>query len=200
MGSEENKKKLLNYFFEQPKQTMFLLIGTFLIGILLFMTSRLGTTAVNEEIAPVAEEKIDTLISKEEKDLELRLEKILSQVQGAGQVEVSVFLAAGPSYEYATNVSDNQRVVDEKDQGGGIRLTTEHNSSEQHVLIRGNQAGLEKPIVLKETRPKILGVLVVADGAGDIKIKNKLTRAIEIALGLEIHRIQVLSREVKGKR
>ncbi|MFA5535553.1 MAG: hypothetical protein WDA53_00080 [Bacillota bacterium] len=194
MGSEETKKRLLDHFFEQPKQTIFLLTGIFLIGVLLFMTSRLGVSPVNEGLVSVAEVSVDTLIREEERELELRLEKILSQIQGAGQVEVAVFLAAGTSYEYAINVSANQRVIDEKDQGGGVRLTTENNSSDQYVLIRGNQAGLEQPIIIRETRPQILGVLVVAEGARDAQVKNKLTRAVETALGLEIHRIQVLSR------
>jgi len=194
LGSEETKKRLLDHFFEQPKQTIFLLTGIFLIGVLLFMTSRLGVSPVNEGLVSVAEVSVDTLIREEERELELRLEKILSQIQGAGQVEVAVFLAAGTSYEYAINVSANQRVIDEKDQGGGVRLTTENNSSDQYVLIRGNQAGLEQPIIIRETRPQILGVLVVAEGARDAQVKNKLTRAVETALGLEIHRIQVLSR------
>lgn len=197
MEKDEDKKKPWAVLLKQPKNTTILLVGTFLIGILFFLANRLGPPPIETTNTPTQVEVTETEIRKAERDLEFRLEGILSQIQGAGQVEVSVFLATGTSYEYAINASANKRVIDEKDQGGGVRLTTENNSSDQYVLIRGNQAGQEKPVIIQETRPQIQGVLIVADGAKDAKIKNKLIRAVETALGLEIHRIQVLSREAR---
>lgn len=196
MGKEDNKK-IWQIILEQPRQTMFLLAGTLMIGVLLFAADRLALPPVETAFTPVAVEGNETEIRKAERDIELRLQSILSQIKGAGQVNVSVFLATGISYEYAINASATKRVIDEKDQGGGIRLTTEDNSTDQFVLIRGGQTGQEKPVIIQETSPQILGVLIVADGARDAKIKNKLIRAVETALGLEIHRIQVLSREAR---
>ncbi|NLC77623.1 MAG: hypothetical protein GX750_08400 [Clostridia bacterium] len=107
---------------------------------------------------------------------------------------MTVFLATGTRYEYAVNVSANKRIIDEKDQAGGVRLTTEDNSSDQYVLIRGNQAQ-EEPVVIQENSPQIQGVLIVAEGARKPAVRAKLQQAVQVALGLEAHRIQVLPRK-----
>ncbi|KKM11749.1 hypothetical protein SY88_06940 [Clostridiales bacterium PH28_bin88] len=124
--------------------------------------------------------------------LEQRLVNILGQVQGVGNVSVKVFLASGPKYEYATNVSTNKRTVDEKDQSGGSRVTTEYNDTGQLVLVQTATGGGERPVVTKETTPKVQGVLVVADGAVNPRIKESLTRAVETALDIEPHKINVM--------
>lgn len=124
--------------------------------------------------------------------LEQRLASILGQIKGVGNVSVKVFLAGGPRFEYATNVSSNKRTVDEKDQSGGSRVTTEQSDSGQLVLVQTAQGGGERPVVTKETRPEIQGVLVVADGATDPRVKESLTRAVETALDIEPHKISVM--------
>ena len=197
MAQDEERKNLIKRLMEQPKNTSLLLIGTFLIGVLLFTASRLETETAVTDIKPITQTVMDTEITRAERDLENRLKGILSQVRGVGEVEISIFLAAGTNYDYAINVNANKRLIDEQDQSGGVRMTTEDNSNSQYVLIRGGQTNQEQPVIIQETRPKILGVLIVADGAKDGKIKRKLIKAVEVALGLEAHRIQVLSREAR---
>ncbi|HHX51193.1 MAG TPA: stage III sporulation protein AG, partial [Clostridia bacterium] len=87
------------------------------------------------------------------------------------------------------------RTIDEKDQGGGSRDTTENNSTGQIVLLKSGQAGKEQPVIIQEERPAIRGILVVADGAKDPLIRKKLLRAVETVLDLDVHRISVFSRK-----
>lgn len=195
--SENPKKTLKELFGERPKYSTGLLVATLCLGILLFGVSHWPQEPEQDNQIISRETHFpETEISRAEKMLEQRLEHILSQIAGAGTVDVSVFLATGTRYEYAINVSANKRVIDEKDQGGGVRLTTEDNLTDQYVLIRGNQTE-EKPVIIQENSPEIQGVLVVADGARDARIKAQLLQAVQVALGLEPHRIQILAREAR---
>ena len=50
-----------------------------------------------------------------------------------------------------------------------------------------------EPIVLKEIRPTIKGVIVLADGAEDLYIKEMLYEAVKTALGIPGNRVEVYS-------
>ena len=44
-------------------------------------------------------------------------------------------------------------------------------------------------MIINERYPKVRGVLVTAEGAGDTVVKRALTEAVSAALGVEPHRI-----------
>jgi stage III sporulation protein AG len=77
-----------------------------------------------------AENKSEESLSTAEKELERRLEGVLSSIAGSGDVQVTITMAAGPEYLYAKNLSEQTRTVEEKDQSGGNRTTTEANEEE----------------------------------------------------------------------
>lgn len=191
----KEKTSLGEIFRVGEKKSAILLFGLLTLGILLFVAGNFTGNGQEPGPPPVNNKGQETEITREERDLEKRLEGLLSLIEGAGKVEVSVFLASGTRYEYAVNASGTERVVDEQDPGGGVRLTTENNSTDQFVLVRGNQAGGEQPVIIQEESPSIQGVLIVADGAKNARIKARLWRAVQTGLGMEAHRIQVLPRE-----
>jgi hypothetical protein len=125
-----------------------------------------------------------------EEALEAKLANLLSQVKGAGAVAVNITLESGPSQEFATNIVRETRTIQERDTGGGMRTTTESKESEQVLLSRDN--GADRPVMVKETKPAVKGVLVIAEGAADSNVKASLTRAVETGLGLPAYRITVL--------
>ncbi|RDV82502.1 hypothetical protein [Ammonifex thiophilus] len=133
-----------------------------------------------------------TRLREEEKELASRLARLLSQVEGAGRVEVTVCLAGSTKVAYATNAVASRRVTEEKDKGGGSRVVTEDNNNGQVVVVRGGQQ--EEAVVEREEAPRPLGVVVVADGAADPQVKEKLFRAVQVALGIEAHRVTILPR------
>lgn len=126
-----------------------------------------------------------------EADLAKGISDILSQVQGAGRVTVSVSLETGPEQEFALNMDDSKSTIEEKDNNGGIRITNENNKKVEVVFAQNGQ----EPVVIKEMAPLVKGVLVVADGARDSEIKAKLSRAVQAMLDLPAHRVMVLPRE-----
>jgi len=129
-----------------------------------------------------------------EETLELKLANLLSQVRGAGAVAVSITLENGDTREYAEDVTKESRVIQEKDNNGGLRTTTETKESDQILLSKEN--GNDQPIIVRETKPEIKGVLVIAEGAQDSTVKANITWAVEAGLGVPAYKISVLPQKM----
>ena len=136
--------------------------------------------------------KQDTyLLSAVESALAQQVSQILSQVEGVGKVTVSVSLASGPAHDYARNITDSKSTNEEKDTGGGTRTTTEMNQKTELVFA----AGKGEPVIIKEMGPQNKGIVIVAEGAKDVEIRSKLSRAVQSMLDLPAHRVMVLPKE-----
>lgn len=153
-----------------------------------------GQTPPGESSVSAGPEQSGSEMTAEEEQLGKKLREMLSQVEGAGRVEVSVRLSGSTMSEYAVNNTTAKKTTQEKDQSGGTRTTTEDTGSSQMVMNRSGTGG-EQPVVERQTAPQIAGVLVVADGAGDAAVKAKLYEATRVAVGVEPHKILVLPME-----
>lgn len=131
-----------------------------------------------------------SLVSLEE-SLARQAQNILSQVAGVGNVSVSVTLAAGPEQDFARNKSNQQSTIEEKDTGGGMRITGESNEKTEFVFAQGRG----EPLLIKEKGSEIKGVLVVAEGAKDVEIKVQLSKAVRSLFDLPAHRVLILPKE-----
>jgi len=185
---------------EQSKRNLWL-VGLAALGVILLVMSGVGgsnsvdkTLPSQESSALQGHEQVLRAMSTEEDQLSGKLCEMLKQVEGAGKVEVSVRLSSTTRSEYAVNTTSGKKTTQEKDQSGGTRLTTEDSGSGQLVMNR-NGSGGEQPVVEREVAPQVAGVLVVAEGAGDARVKVKLFEATRVALGIEPHKILVLPME-----
>jgi len=126
-------------------------------------------------------------------ELELagRLKKVLADISGVGRVEVLLTLERGSEYLYARTADRSSKETREEDSSGGTRLIQESVDRSQLVLTRSPQ-GHEEPVLITEVFPVIKGVVVVAQGAQDPRIKERITRAVQTALGVGPHKITVL--------
>ncbi|MFO7154640.1 MAG: stage III sporulation protein AG, partial [Caldicoprobacter oshimai] len=57
------------------------------------------------------------------------------------------------------------------------------------------ETGNAKPLVIKEMEPEIKGVIVIAEGAKDIRVKLDLIRAVQTALGVSPQQVEVFEME-----
>jgi len=130
-------------------------------------------------------------IASAEAALEEKLKSTLQRIEGVGEVSVSLILKTSPEYEYAINEDSNQREIKEKDTSGGERVTIETNSNNQLVVLQNAGMGGQEPVVIKELKPEIEGVLVVAEGAEDPYIMAGLSRAVQTILGIPAHQVSV---------
>ena len=123
--------------------------------------------------------------------LETRLEEIFQTVAGAGEVKVMLTLSQGREVIIAENTVMTEERRTETD-AGGIRREQQDNSYQGNKIIITDRDGTQRPLVLKEVEPRVEGVIIVAQGGGDVIVRDALIRAAQAVLGVEIHRVQVL--------
>lgn len=180
-------------FKEGVLTTRLLLIGA--LGILLLLAGGIfdfqpSSIKNNSENKLPQQVKAAEMNKTYEEIVENKLTNLLSQVRGAGVVSVNISLERSGTIEHAKNVVKETRTIQEKDSGNGIRTTTETKESEQ--ILVGKENGIDRPVMVSETKPVIKGVLVVAEGAADSVIKANLTKAVETVLGIPSYKITVL--------
>ncbi|MCX7710357.1 MAG: stage III sporulation protein AG [Clostridia bacterium] len=132
----------------------------------------------------------------ENSELEKQVADILSQINGAGKVDVMITYISGKEVVPAFDEKKSENGTEERDTGGGTR-NIRQNDQENKIAYEEQQGGVKKPIILKEKMPEVKGVVVVAGGASDAEVKEKLSKAVQVLLDVPIHRVQVFERDVK---
>ena len=110
-------------------------------------------------------------------NLETRLSSALSQVDGAGNVTVVITVESGMETVLATE----KTITENADKS----VTT----TETPIILNG------KTVVLTEKYPKVVGVLIVAQGADSIVVMNKLQQATVSLLDIDINKVEILSKK-----
>lgn len=120
-------------------------------------------------------------------DLEKRLKNILSKIEGAGDIDVMITFESSEEIQPAYNSNSTTETTEEKDSQGGERIVTTESENKTMITSSSNS-----PIILKTTEAKVKGVLVVSSGASDTKVKETLYNAVQTALQVEGHQVQII--------
>lgn len=173
------------------------------VGILLiFLNNLFGTKTTPRATQPTpvrsstGEKSQATMLSQVEDQLGQNLEELLCQIDGVGKVTARVNLASSPEYIYAFNSNDADKTTEEKDTKGATRTITEVTKNGTLVLIKEDSSGKENPVIIKEIKPEVDGVLVIAEGASDEEVKAELYDAVGTYFHLPAHKITVKPMEV----
>lgn len=166
--SEKNKldlKKLV-----QNKHIRLLII-IFIIGITLMVAFQ----GQENDKSVQTDKEINDVV-----DDEKRLKNILSQIEGVGDVSVMITyyetVRKDIAYETKTNsMGNNDR--------------SEESEDKKAVLSDG------KPMIIKETYPRVKGVIVTASGADDVHVKSAISRAVTAVLDVSAHRVCIYKKE-----
>ena len=129
-------------------------------------------------------ELYDAVFSLDEQ--EEKLEKILSEISGAGQVSVMLTLKSSTERIVASDVETD---TSETSDAAGEAETKREESAATVIVSSGN--GLESAITLKYIYPEYQGALIVAEGADNPNVKLKLTEATGALTGLGADKISV---------
>jgi len=121
--------------------------------------------------------------------LEGKLKNILSQIEGAGELDVMITFESSEEIQPAYNSNSTTENTKEVDSQGGERTTT--TSSENKTMIT---SGSSDPVVIKTNEAKIKGVIVVATGANDVKVKETLYSAVQTALQISGHQVEIYTK------
>ena len=131
----------------------------------------------------------DNKVAVESNSLEGKLEYILSNISGVGNVDVLITYNETEEIIPVYNKTNKKSITNETDSSGGIR-TIEESDSQQEVIYQNDEI-----IVQKTVSPKIEGAIITATGANDISVKTNIIQAVEAATGLATHKIQVFEKK-----
>jgi stage III sporulation protein AG len=194
-------KKFKNIFNKDNKKLGENLVIMMIIGIIIIIAggSLFGDDKKKEpEIKNTEPKKLETLggVGKldEKTELEIKVEEILSQINGAGVVKVLITYESGAEIVPFTNIKKSDEAIDERDSAGGTRKSNQ-TSYESSIVYEEEGSGIKKPIIVKEVYPKVKGVVVVADGGGDLTIRENLLRAVQVLLDVPVHKVQIYERK-----
>lgn len=116
-----------------------------------------------------------------ESDLTEQLTDILCKIDGVGDVDILILYNGGKRLEIASE--SNKHTDTETD---GDRTTTTTTETDTPIIVDG-----DKPLIIGEKRAEIDGVIVVADGGGNNKIKVEIMRALSTLLRIRFDQVQV---------
>lgn len=133
------------------------------------------------------------VVKNKKSGIEEQLEEILSLIDGAGKVDVMVSYLNGieqiPMYDEKISTT----VTEESDKEGGKRKTEQ--TSNEHTVIFEEKNNTKIAVIQQNIMPEIIGVVVVADGANNVKTKENIIKAVEATVNVPSHRIQVFERK-----
>ncbi|WP_127585984.1 stage III sporulation protein AG [Paenibacillus koleovorans] len=199
VGGGQNGAKRINSF------RWLLLIGLVGVGLMVmnsFLNVKQLDTDPNSRASPdpnstpvtsVKDTKDQSGFSGYEQSYEAAIRDILQTVVGVGDSDVLVTIESTEETVVQTNPKDSQRVTTEKDQNGAQRNITEVTRSGEVVLY--DISGSQNPIIVKQIKPKVRGVVVVAKGAENATVKSMIVEAVSRGLDVPPHRISVLPRK-----
>lgn len=182
----------MKFSWKMNKEKLFLLL---LAGVVLLILAiptgkpkQDKTTAVRENSAAPAAGVEKTY----EEQLELRVKEILKHVDGVGKVDVMIVLKSSEEKVLRVDKNTSNSVTEENDSAGGSRKVTNDELSETTILT-GNGAD-SQPVVEKEIRPEIEGIIISASGGGSPTVKAEISAAMEALFNVPPHKIKVLKR------
>lgn len=121
------------------------------------------------------------------KQLENRLAQVLSQINGAGSVQVMITYSGSTEKIIANTKSTHTN----SSSGSGSITTSTSTITETPIIINSN--GSSKLYVTKEILPEVKGVIVVAQGAGSARVRLELMRAVQTVLNVGANNIEIFA-------
>lgn len=179
------------------KQNLLILLG---VGVFLMLFNFFFNGNGEEKLEPETEGEAGVSSTDKEdspdidNELIARVSDMLNHVEGVDNASVFLTRESGPEKELATEQDKQLTETIEEDADGGVREVEEKNIQDNYVILRDSREG-EKPLVLVEHGESYRGVLVVAEGVENSRVKSQVVEALESILGLPAHRITVLPRE-----
>ncbi len=127
--------------------------------------------------------------------MEKRVKEVLDKVEGVGQVDVLIVLKSSEQKVYQTDGKTMQSSTKEQDASGGIRDITEQQQESSTVIINGSSLDTSGgPLLEKELRPEISGIVISAQGGGSASVKSEITDAMVALFDIPPHKVKVLKR------
>ncbi|MGL4873731.1 MAG: stage III sporulation protein AG [Clostridium sp.] len=149
----------------------------------------IGSGALN--VSAKGEDEKATMLSKDEyeKEQKEQLVSILGKMDGVGTVDIYMTFESGevkvPAYDNNTQTT----VTEEEDSSGGKRTNEQKNDGSKVVMSSGD--GGNEPFVTKVYKPKVQGIMIIAEGAENSKTKYNIEKAVSDLYNLSFDKVNV---------
>ena len=163
-----------------------------LAGILILIIA-LPTDTKEKEQAEEAKENIskeNNTMEASKDEIERKLEDILEKIDGAGDVKVMITYQDSGTQVVEKDKNTSENSLEESDSAGGVRSTKEQQLQESTVYEEADAGNT--PFVSKELLPKVEGILIVASGGDNQKVKQNISEAVLALFQVEAHRIKIV--------
>lgn len=168
------------------RKFIFLLAAGLILAMIVFPSGPVQEGAEETEAQPAVQDAQSAQSYADE--LERRLEKVLSTIEGAGRVEVMVTISASSEQVLQNDLSRQESVTRETDAQGGVRNNYEISEDSQTVLYG---EGNGEPYVVKELMPQVEGVVVSCEGGDRASIQAEISAAVQALFDIPTHKIKV---------
>lgn len=163
-----------------------------LAGILILIIA-LPTDTKEKKQAEEAKENIskeNNTIEASKDEIERKLEDILEKIDGAGDIKVMITYQDSGTQVVEKDKNTSENSLEESDSTGGVRSTKEQQLQESTVYEEADAGNT--PFVSKELLPKVEGILIVASGGDNQKVKQNISEAVLALFQVEAHRIKIV--------
>lgn len=165
-------KNLLQFFSNKKVKICSVLLVIcvfFLIAIKVNGTTNKSTQSkINES---------QTTLDSYEKDIEKRIVDIVSSISGVRNVKCMVYTKSSIEIEYFVEKTSDERSEEIK---------------KSEVLSFQKNGSSTEPVIIKKVYPKIVGILVVAEGVENEKTRLSIINALASVFDINIASIEVL--------
>lgn len=163
-----------------------------LAGILILIIA-LPTDTKEKKQAEKSKENIskeNNTMETSKDEIERKLEDILEKIDGAGDVKVMITYQDSGTQVVEKDKNTSENSLEESDSTGGVRSTKEQQLQESTVYEEADAGNT--PFVSKELLPKVEGILIVASGGDNQKVKQNISEAVLALFQVEAHRIKIV--------
>lgn len=123
--------------------------------------------------------------------LEQRIEELLSNMDGVGEVQAMVTLVTSKELIVEKDEPVTRNTITESDGTGGTRSTNE-SSFDYETIYETDGEGNKVPYVIKQIEPEIQGITVVAQGGGNAIVQKNISEVLEALFHVDAHKIKVV--------
>ena len=147
----------------------------------------------NKEDLKITSESIYTLegvenISAYEEKQQQDLKNLLEKMEGGGSVEVKINYESSEVKVPAVDNATKKNTTEETDTEGGVRNNIEESNDSAIVMTNSDE-----PLVLQTNKPNITGIIIVAEGSENSKIKYNIQKAVSSLYDVGMDKVSVLS-------
>lgn len=192
-----DKKKIIDEFKKLFKNknmsnvlAVLLVIAFVLIAVTILAPDFLkGFGSKNETLTEENNTKVNNTVSTYEERQKIELTNILKKIDGVGEVDVMINFESGEEKVMAYDTTTQNTKTEETDTNGGKRVSNQQNDSSKVVMSA--EDGGNKPFISKTYKPKVIGVVITAEGAESSKVRYDIEKAVGSLYGITAEKVNV---------